>query len=108
MLTMSIKGEVLIKVDAKEFIRSFIFVIVFIANFLLFIYFLNIFFIIIFFFFAPWAYHYIFFWCGRCIQNPAPGHMRYAYIFITVRLERLLLVSSGLQDPQQLWGRSAW
>ena len=30
--------------------------------------------------------HY--FWCGRCIRNPAPGRMRYTYILIAVRSER--------------------
>ena len=36
--------------------------------------------------FAPWAVgiliHY--FRCERCIQNPAPGRMRYTYIVIAV------------------------
>ena len=50
--------------------------------------------------------HY--FRCRRCIWNPAPSHMRYTYIFIAVRSERWLQVGSGLQDPQQSWGRPAW
>ena len=40
-----------------------------------------------FFFSAFWAYCYIIFRWGRCIRNPAPGHMRYAYIFIAVHTE---------------------
>jgi hypothetical protein len=44
---------------------------------------------------------YSIFRCRRCIRNPAPGRMGYAYIVIAVT------VGSGLQDPQQLWGRSA-
>ena len=40
------------------------------------------------FFFAPKAYFYIIFQCWRCFRNPAPGRMRYAYIFIVVRSEQ--------------------
>ena len=44
---------------------------------------------IFFFFFSPPGHRAtLFFWCGRCIRNPAPGRMRYAYIVIAVRSER--------------------
>jgi hypothetical protein len=53
------------------------------------------------------ALKYFFFRCRRCIRNPAPGHMGYAYIVIAVRSEHWLPVGSGLQDQQQLWERPA-
>ena len=45
-----------------------------------------------FFFYAPWAYCYIIFQCGRCIRNPAPGRMRYAYIFSSQFAQSVIVV----------------
>ena len=50
----------------------------------------------------------LYFRCRRCIRNPAPGRMRYSYIFIAVLREFYLPVGSGLQGLQQLWGRPAY
>jgi hypothetical protein len=59
------------------------------------------------FFLCPLGILYSNFQCRRCIRNPAPGRMRYLFIVIAVCSERWLPVGSGLQDPQQLWGRPA-
>ena len=42
--------------------------------------------IYIFFFLPPGHIATLFFRCGRCIWNPAPGCMRYPYIIIAISL----------------------
>ena len=53
---------------------------------------------------APWAYWYIISGGGIVSGTPPP---QYANIVIAVRSECWLQIGSGLQDPQQLWGKSA-